>query len=335
MTTGHGTTEAELEIIVRALGAAAKPEPMPEVLPLPTIASELQAWLHDPHQWGSAFSNNWKSLIQDVERSLQACGDELRGTLVVGDPNVIEELVSCRQRLSGTGSAADASLRRRLQRVATRLHDKLPTGETARAAFKDLLAAAKRSDQAGAEAAARLLGDLTVASGRSERYFRSTVASILNDEAASIAMARGEAFPDDPRKRAGTSIAERLELAERHLLEPARKGSVVVWLRYDLARVGWPPIVPIGEHVAIYDDDWLRSMLSEDLTHSQNPNVAHLPSEVRSNPHPVKMLLGIYGEDETAEPPRAEAADPAPVAHIRIDLGRITVAHAAAGATDS
>jgi hypothetical protein len=83
----HARNEAEIEMVVRALRSAAKPNRTPETLSLPTVVNELGAWLRDPHQWGSAFSDNWKSLIEDLERSLTTCGPELREMLDVGEPS--------------------------------------------------------------------------------------------------------------------------------------------------------------------------------------------------------------------------------------------------------
>ena len=57
-----------------------------------------------------------------------------------------------------------------------------------------------------------------------------------------------------------------------------------MWMDYRLAKVGWPPVVELGDHVALYDDDWLRSCVEQRVFDK-------LPPEVATDAHPLRMLL--------------------------------------------
>jgi hypothetical protein len=306
----------------RALRAAARSERVPYLLPLPVVTGELQAWIGDPHQWHAAFSSNWRGLIEDVERSLESCGPHLRRALV-GDTHIADELRAVRGRLSGSGSGPDASLRRRLHLVGERLVDHLASSGAASAALHDLRDATKQTDSPDAQLFARHLLDILEAHGHSSRSFGSTVASLLNDDAVAIARERGDQEVPDPRERAGASVEERLALSEAFVRRPPRSGHAVVWLEYELANVGRPPVVPVGEKVTIYDGAWLRDALRSNV-------LSDLPAEVRNEPSDLKMLLRIF-ESESSESTlvNGDDDDSSPVAYIRVDLGAVVIAHAA------
>lgn len=319
--------EALLDAIRAALSAAKQPVHAAERLPLPTVLSELNVWLADERQWHAAYAANWKSLINDVEQSLEGCGSEIQDVLLSPDQNARTELTAVRRRITGSKTAPDASLRRRLQRVCELLTSRLQSSEVLLAALNELRVAAARADPEAAEGAARELIELAVSAGRSREWFPGRVRSLLDDNALEIAAVRGDEMPADPQAKAGTSPAERLDIVRRYLTEPPRRGEVVVWMDYRLAKVGWPPEVKLGDHVALYDDSWLRSCLEHDT-------LDQLPPEVRNNPHNLRMLVGVFpeqngspgGHSESVEV--VEALDEPPVAYIRVDLGEVLVAKA-------
>ena len=276
------------------------------------MVSELRAWLTDERQW-RAKPSNWKSLIRDIERSLNDSGPEVQAALLGSGLNLLAELAAARARVDALKNGPDASLLRRLQIVCNQLDSRLRLPAVLVAAFQDLVRAAAADEAQAAELAARELLDIAVAAGHSRTWFAGGILSTLIDDTAPIVGAP----------------AERLNAVRAHLAEPARRGNVVIWMDYTLAKIGWPPEVKLGDHVALYDDDWLRSCLEHG---TQN----ELPPEAKAQDPGLRMLLDLPPErsvppeavDDAKERLTGDTDQEAPLAFIRVELGDVPVAAA-------
>ena len=160
--------------------------------------------------------------------------------------------------------------------------------------------------------------EIGLIAGHPRTWFGRHVRDLLQDDARAIAAIRGDELPEGPGK-AGTSPAERVELVRRYLMEPARQGDVVMWMDYRLAKVGWPPVVELGDHVALYDDDWLRSCVEQRVFDK-------LPPEVATDAHPLRMLLNPPEDpDRDVASGAKELAGEAPNAYLRVSLGNVEI----------
>lgn len=262
--------EETLEALRSAISEASPVNRLNRVPRFDLVAAveELVLWVGDEHQSTNAFSANWVSLIDDTVHSMGECGPGLSAALHAGDATAIDELQACRRILKNRRAAPDPALARRLAHVANHLSANLKLGSTLRAAFDDLAGAESPSE---IENRAALLISLIQSAGHDPHWFPRRIGAILADDAASIAAARGdESGPDDPMARAGCDPETRFELARDVLGESPETGTVVVWLRFAHAFLGWPPLIELGPDVTVFDDQWLHSSLkpgpSQELT---------------------------------------------------------------------
>jgi hypothetical protein len=306
-------TERDILRIDAALKEAEKPDRYGVVPYLPAMLNELEAWVGDEHQWRSGWPPNWSTLLSDLDSSLQKGGDNLAARLKQSVGHAREELRLVRSRLTQGKSPPDESTRRRLQRVGDAVRAELMKDTALIAAWADIIAAEGPSQSVDLARLLLSIGDLR---GHAQSSLVRSLRAILSDDAAAILSARGvthsaEEGPD----KAGASAGERLELAEKPLVQLPRRGQAIVWLTYALAPPLEPPVLPIGDHVALYNMACLRSAVRGDKL------LAHLlPKEVIDDPFALSMLVG---DDE-----REKAQAASPYIAIRIDLGNVRMSEA-------
>ncbi len=148
-------------------------------------------------------------------------------------------------------------MKRRLQRAATGIGAELLEDATLLAGWEDLLAC---TGPDSATSAARLLLRMGEIHGHAAESLTKRLRAVLADEQLEISLIRGE----DPTvsrlgNKAGTSVSERLQLAESVLTDLPRRANVVVWLFFALAPKLWPPILKVGDRVTLYDVAWLHA----------------------------------------------------------------------------
>lgn len=302
---------------------------------LPVVLSELEQWLGDERQWVSGYSNQWTSLLDDIQSARKATGATFSGFLGTGDrAEVWGEIAGVRRALKRhRRGGPDPVLRRRLSRVAQALRAALLQPEALLAAWEDLINA--KSDEVALRRAYTLLA-LGAEQGLDGIRTSQILLEVLRNYDYRIANLRGEeriprfqGFAD----RADASVEERFELCRKVLTESAANGKVVIWLRYLLAPLGEGRIIRLSEAVAIYSQDSLREAWISGEREL-------LPPELRDGkrPHNLATMAQIPDEKtevEADEQVSEKADDRPPFALIRIDLGEVRVAEALALARET
>jgi hypothetical protein len=248
--------------VVAALSAAKRDDPWPEHLQLRDALDELARWLSDDHQWGASRSApHWQSLIRDVVDGLRDLGPSVQTELAARE--AIAEFEQCAAAFELKPAVRDPELRKRLCQCTDTLIERAALPQTLVAAWGDLIAAAHDSDSAAV--AARGLLSLATWIGHDSDSFVRRVTQALDGEHGM----RVDAELVSPET--GTPLEERLTAARTAVaVEPAR-AHMTVWLRFQLARIRWPPVIAIGDDVRIYRGDWLRSCLCGPKPHHDLP----------------------------------------------------------------
>lgn len=305
--------QAHVNAVVVALGAGKVEEPWPEHLQLRDALDELRRWLRDDHQWGAPRSaSHWRSLTRDV---IDALGDFGPMTQTKLDAKTtIAELEQCEAAFESKSEVKDPVLRKRLSQCTRALIERTDLPEVLMAAWDDFLASAHIRDVA--TVAARRLLSLATGVGHDVDSFVRRITQALDGENAM--RIDGELVSP----ATDTPLDERLSAARAAVAAEPARAHMVVWLRFRLAQIRWPPVISIGEDVHIYRGDWLRSCLCAPASHQ------NLPAEAT-------------GEDVCAlwdfcdvKPEHVEAGGPphdpdeVPTAYIRVVVGDQLVARA-------
>lgn len=280
---------------------------------------ELLLWTADDHQWSDAQWRDWDRLLRDLLAAYATLPRDLKS--VTSDPSVLRVLRGARQRLSAQRrQALDPALRTALTSAEMALRKAAAQPEALRAAWADLVRAARRTDVDREEAALALLVDLTELQGQPWAALSRRLWSVLGDDHDAIAAAKaeltGQAPPARvvPPSRAGADPSIRLELAAQLLTHPPIIGDVIVWLGFERAHVAHFK-VEVGPNVLLVDGRWLRSVLA----HWDTSAHAHadVPREVAEH------------RDDCLEAWSPEPGDEdLPFALMRVVLGRRSVAGA-------
>lgn len=290
-------TEEEFADVRQALSEAvpAGRQQSSRELDLTGALEELAAWIEDDREAGSVFAAHWATLLEDVLWTAKECGPRLTAALLDADEDLFHEIGGCRAILKNTKGAPDRALRRRTAKAATRLQAKVVHGSVLYAAFEDIINA-PTSD--AATAAARLFVALANEAGHDRQWFPSRLRSILSDEAFAIAAERDEPVSADPHASAGTTPEERLALVGKLIREPPRRSEAIVWLRFAHAKLGWPPTLALGQHVTLFDDEWLRSVL-----HHDPAQLSEYAEDANSEEKSFDVRIFV-GEEANQESPR-------------------------------
>jgi hypothetical protein len=279
------------------------------------VLKELGEWLDDDRQWHQARGRHWVSLIDDLLKACTTVGPTLAGYLAHKADVALREIRGCKGGvMSGDSQAPDVSLRRRLTRAQRELADALGHSEALVAAWEDFVAPGVADERASR---ARTLLDLAEATGHDRKDLSRSLRALLADELLEVQKVRdGEISVQTPRGRAGLSADDRVELAGTRLRRLPRHGDVVVWLKYSLAPMRWPPVIEIGDRVTVFSVEWLRSVLC-------SGDRMRLPEEVRGDTFHLEMLVGTE-EDDTG----ASEADQLREAVVRVNLDDVLVSQA-------
>lgn len=294
-------TEEQLVNARRALGAATHAHRRGATSELDVVGAldELRAWVDDDREAGNLLAIHWASLLDDVLWTLKQCGQRLTDHLLADDHGIVHELSACRILMKNTKGSPDRAMRRRTAIATERIQSRLLSRDALQASLEDVIDAATPD---AADRLASLLVAIAAGVGHEPQWFPSRLGSVLADNAFEIAAARGDDLPaSGPRDVAGASLDERVALAKQLTQEVPARADVVIWLRFRHAELGWPPTLELGEHVTLFDDEWLRAVIANDpvqLT-ALAPDIA-----AASEHHSIRNLLGVDGEPES--PRRAE-----------------------------
>jgi hypothetical protein len=319
--------ESNCERAVYGLGEVERGMPFEADPGLALLVGELDEWLEDDRQWLGAFTHQWVSLLDDVVASRHASGPSL-SDFVEQSAAAWAEIGACRSVLkkSKHGKALDPSIRRRLQRAVRTISEQLLERGALSAAWDDLLAA---TDFLSARIQARRLFGFIEAQGLDSRELTKSLRELLEDEKATVKMARGESSErEDHNQRAGLSIPERVGLGHALLAAPPRQAETVIWLRYTLSplRAGR---LKLGDAVEIFSAAWLRETLAGE-------GVEHLPRELREDKHGHLALLANVppgGDEDDGPTPKEE--EEIPEALVRVALGQVSTSEALALARET
>jgi hypothetical protein len=290
--------DAHVGQVFEALKDAGNPAAWPVAMALPDVVTELQLWLDDDRQWQHAGAPSWKSLAEDLLRSVSAHTAVLDH---VGDTAQLRaELAECVTTQSNKEVRAEAALRRRLSAIASDLEAVLRTTEALQAAWMDLRHRCGYPPEAR-DAALRLLS----LAGWSSHDAAALRSGLLDDLAGRGT--DGQALHLDGPAR--------LERAEQRLARPPASKDVIVWLRLVFARIRDPAVLDLGSKVRVYQDDWLREVIKE-------PGHPDAPAELASDDW--GDLRGF------CERERADGGAPLSDAFLRIELDDVLPADAVA-----
>jgi hypothetical protein len=247
-----GDEQEHVNAVLAALSAGKRDEPWLEHLQLRDALDELTRWLSDDHQWGAPGSApHWLSLIRDVVDALSDLGPAGRTELAANE--AIAELEQCAAAFESTSAVKDPELRERLSQCTDTLTERAALPNTLMAAWGDLMAAAQDSDLAAT--GARGLLSLATWIGHDTHSFVRCITQALDGEHAM--RIDGELVSPET----GAPLEERLAAARAAVAVAPARAHMIVWLRFQLAQIRWPPVIPIGEDISIYRGDWLRSCL--------------------------------------------------------------------------
>lgn len=325
--------EKDLWLVRKALGARLKAPLFVEVPQIIDLLDELESWLADDRQWRSGSPHNWTSLIDDLRAAIGDLGPLLSRAVHDKNRAAFVDLKRVRAEFRDNSSPPDGSLRRRLARLATALRESLLTDDALTGAWGDLLNARGWRQS---RSAARVLLRLAETRGHAAESLATRLGRILADNADALAVERGEKPEEGAfRRTAGSTIEERLSLAETAIISIPQRGKAVVWLLYAFARRLWPPVLEVGAQVTLYDVEWLRSVV-------QTGNAAYpLPPELEADLQSISLLLPPLDPEVPKEGPlpplgpRPKEDEEVPRVAVRLDLGSVQIAKAEAVARSS
>ncbi len=301
-----GDEQERVNAVVAALSAGKRDDPWPEHLQLRDALDELTRWLSDDHQWGAPRSaSHWLSLIRDVVNALSDLGPS--GQTELGVERAIAELDQCAVAFVSKSAVKDPALRERLSQCTDAIRKRAAVPSALMAAWDDVVASAV--DRDSAVAVARGCLSLATWMGHDADLFVSRITRALDGEEA---MRIDGELVSPPT---GVRFEERLSAARAAVaVEPATV-HMTVWLRFRLAQIRWPPVIPIGEEVRIYRGDWLRSYLCASAPHQELPSEA-----IGEDASFLRDFCGVErAHVEAGGPPH----DPneIPTAYIRVVVG--------------
>jgi hypothetical protein len=155
------------------------------------------------------------------------------------------------------------------------------------------------------------LRDLVAVRGHDAHRLLTLVEHILADSEWAVATARG--VPQREQQLAGATAAQRLDLARDKLMTPEPATASVVWLEYLQATVRWPPMLRLGEHVTLFNADYLRQAIHEQRSGDEIPKELEDPLATG-----LPIWMGAFDKEEAAT---AQHGDPR--VFIRIQLGEL------------
>jgi hypothetical protein len=293
-----GDEQALVNAVVAALSAGKLDEPWPEHLQLRDALDELTRWLGADHQWGASRSApHWRSLIHDVADALGDLGPSGQRTL--DSRTAVIELERYAAEFESKSQVKDDGLRTHLSRCAQALAGRTDQPDVLMAGWEDLLVSARGGGLTSAGDAARHLLSLATALGHDVDSFVRCITQALDGERAM--RIDGELVSPET----DVPLDERLSAARAAVaIEPAR-AHLTVWLRFRLAQIRWPPVIPIGEEVRIYRGDWLRSCLCAPAPHHDLPAEA-TGEDAALRPHTGKPA-GRHMIRTKSQPPTYES----------------------------
>lgn len=249
-------TDQDVERICRALDDAQHARPWPSAMQLSTVLDELRLWLDDDRQWESASPRNWQSLLQELERAVEEPQQPDRLLQLVGEPaQVRAELSALSSAQKDAKHRSELTQRKKLERFIAVVREGLQSARAVEVAW-DCLIEETRDPRFAAE---RFLAYARWAGHDAERLRKAIDRDLVWWDHEGPAPSNGE----------------RLERVRDRLRAASARGDVVVWLLIRYARVGDPPVLPVGPNVTLYDGDWLAAAIGD--------GDDGLPIELRSN----------------------------------------------------
>lgn len=298
--------QEHVNAVVAALSAGKLDDPWPEHLQLRDALDELTRWLGDDHQWGAALStSHWRSLIRDVVDALGDLGT--LGQTELAAKQAIAELEQCAAPFESKSPVKDRAIRERLSHCADAITKRTELPAVLVAVWGDLLASARDHDSG--ESAARHFLSLASWVGHDANWFVRDITRALDGEDAM--RIDGELVSPET----GIPLEDRLRAARAVVVAKPARAHMTVWLRFRLAQIRWPPVIPIGEEVRIYQGGWLRSCLCAPAPHHDLP-----PEAIGEDAEALRDFCGV-------EPAHVEAGGPPhdpneiPVAYTRVVVG--------------
>ena len=272
-------TDVESEKRVEALLAALRRSrrgTRPPALRLGQTLDEMDAWLADDRQWHQGGPRHWRTLLDDVREALKMVMAMSDSPLQEEFVRLTKDLQTLRGQFDGANDPPDDALRRRLRRISSATRATVLHTDILLSSFRRIGAWAS-DDPQRAEDGVGVLRDLAELHGHDGVDLLKRVDGVLSDAAWEIAALREEELASVAIASAGASAAERLQLVEKLLTQPARSVGGVVWLEYLQAYLHHPWILSLGPAVTLFAHDVLRSMIH------QAPDDERIPAELRED----------------------------------------------------
>jgi hypothetical protein len=271
---------------------------------------ELLAWLDDHNQWLRGAPRHWRTLLDDVVDRARLLCSLAEGSAQDTLQTLVAELIRLRGQFGGADSHADQSHRRELRRAATALESAIHQSQLLRSAW-GRVARWSVVDPDRADEGIAALRDLVAVRGHDAHRLLTLVEHILADSEWAVATARG--VPQREQQLAGATAAQRLDLARDKLMTAEPATASVVWLEYLQATVRWPPMLRLGEHVTLFNADYLRQAIYEQRLGDEIPKELEDPLATG-----LPIWMGAFDQEEAAT---AQHGDPR--VFIRIQLGEL------------
>lgn len=299
------TGEQLIDRVETALRLAVRPPPFPETVALPQLVSEMQSWLADERQWRHAYPRSWRSLLNDVRRSVVAYPDSVLAH-AGSSGDLRGELDLCASELADKDLRREELLRRRLSSMCTRLADGLSSPAARTAAWQDLLVRSESSREA--QDAARRLFALTSWAGHDTKSLLDSMAFCLQGQ----------------KQRPLAPASHRLRRSGERVAAAPRRSTVGVWLRLLFAHLGGAGTLPVGPGVSLYQAEWLAPKFA-------NKNDPRTPRDVANDDGNLRLLCQVDKVGDACKPTVAKHVE-TPTALVRVELADVTTEEAVARA---
>ncbi len=210
------------------------------------------------------------------------------------------------------GSPPDDALRRRLRRISSATRATVLHTDVLLSSFRRIGAWAPDNPQRG-EDGIGVLRDLAELHGHDGADLLKRLDSVLSDTAWEIAALRNEQRPLGAAASAGASAAERVELGEKLLSQPASSVGGVVWLEYLQAYLHHPWVLSLGPAITLFAHDFLRPTIH------QAPEDERIPDELAQDHHDfLKSWLGAADAEKAVLANHEVHGDPC--VYLRMEL---------------
>lgn len=271
--------------LAAALSRRTRPTVNPRDLEPAASAQELLAWSQDDGRWNPRATNDWCSLLDDVETAWSRLGPKLKKVA-----DIDTQLDALREVRAGGALAGDK--RPSVEDAARALGTAFSNSGALPAAIDDLFEAAERSNRPAS------LDDET-------RWRLALLASVGEQHGHDWAVV-ADRFRRSLQWTGDAPLAESIRAVHKTLTAPAGRGHSIVWLAIDHA-YAWGQ--PQDSAVQLFDGDWLLAAL-RDWSGPRDGVPPELAADPRRLPDACERL------DADADPNTQ-----LPVAFARIDLG--------------